>query len=103
MTTLVRLAKRRPDLAFVSAARWPKGRLVASTEAWHLVPDLAVEVISDSNGANEIVLKIEEYFKAGTREVWIIYPCVRKVYVYSTSASVRIERRRLKAGCDLSK
>ena len=36
--------KRRPDLAFVTAEKWPLGKRVPRTEAWDVIPDLAVEV-----------------------------------------------------------
>ena len=38
------------------------------TETWDVVPDLAVEVISESNSANAVARKIEEYFQAGVRQ-----------------------------------
>jgi Uma2 family endonuclease len=83
--------KRRPDLAFVSAARWPFGQWVPhGEEAWEMVPDLAVEVVSKSNGAEEIVEKVGEYFRAGTRLVWVVYPRARQVYVYTSPIEVRI-------------
>ena len=41
--------KRRPDLAFVSDERWPLKRRVPQTEAWDVIPDLAVEFVSESN------------------------------------------------------
>jgi Uma2 family endonuclease len=37
-----------------------------------MVSDLAVEVISPSNGAAEIAEKVRDYFKAGTQLVWVI-------------------------------
>jgi Uma2 family endonuclease len=82
--------KRRPDLAFVSVARWPFGKWVPDGEAWDMVPDLAVEVVSKSNGAEEIVERVGEYFRAGTRLVWVVYPRARQVYVYSSPIAVRI-------------
>jgi Uma2 family endonuclease len=82
--------KRRPDLAFVSDQRWPLRRRVPRTEAWDVVPDLAVEVVSESNTADAVAIKIEEYFQAGVRSVWVIYPVVSKVYVYDSPACVRI-------------
>jgi Uma2 family endonuclease len=82
--------KRRPDLAFVLAARWPFRKQVPEGEAWEMVPDLAVEVVSKSNGAEEIVEKVGEYFQTGTRLVWIVYPRVRQVYVYTSPTEVRI-------------
>jgi Uma2 family endonuclease len=82
--------KRRPDLAFVSAARWPFGKRVPEGEAWDMVPDLAVEVVSKSNLAEEILEKVGEYFQAGTKLVWIVYPRARQVYVYTSPIEVRI-------------
>jgi Uma2 family endonuclease len=82
--------KRRPDLAFVSAARWPFGKWVPEVEAWEMVPDLAVEVVSKSNGAEEIVEKVGEYFQTGTRLVWVVYPRARQIYVYTSPTEVRI-------------
>jgi Uma2 family endonuclease len=89
----LRNLKRRPDLAFVSDHRWPLTRRVPRTEAWDVVPDLAVEFVSESNSANSVVIKIEEYFQAGVRKVWVAYPVVSKVYVYDSPARVRILQR----------
>ena len=82
--------KRRPDLAFVSAEKWPLDKRVPKGEAWDMVPDLAVEVVSESNTANEIGLKLAEYFKSGSKQVWVVYPELKQVYVYSTLITVRI-------------
>ena len=87
---VVRNLKRRPDIAFVSAARWPFGKRVPKGEAWEMVPDLAVEVVSESNGAAEIVGKIRDYFHTGTQIVWVIYPETRQMYVYTSVSDVRI-------------
>src|SRR5262245_39344468 len=41
---------RRPDVAFVSRDRWPVGRLQPPEDnAWDVVPNLAVEVISPND------------------------------------------------------
>lgn len=85
-----RKLKRRPDLAFVSAAKWPLGRRVPKGEAWDMVPDLAIEVVSESNTANEIGLKLADYFATGSKQVWVVYPELKQVYVYSSLTSVRI-------------
>jgi Uma2 family endonuclease len=82
--------KRRPDIAFVSAQRWPMKRPVPDTEAWDVIPDLTVEVISESNSANAVARKIEEYFQAGVAVVWVIYPSTSKIYVYDSPTRVRI-------------
>jgi Uma2 family endonuclease len=89
--------KRRPDLAFVSIERWPLKRRIPRTEAWDIVPDLAVEVISKTNSADDVEVKREEYLKAGVRQVWVIFPATCKVFVYDSPTSVRI----LQLGDDL--
>ena len=60
------------------------------TEAWDLIPDLVVEVVSETNSANEINLKLVDYFRAGVEQVWVIYPVSRQVYVYTTLTTVQI-------------
>lgn len=80
--------QRRPDLAFVSRTRWPKPPM--RTNAWDVVPDLAVEVISPTNTADAVVEKIEEYFAAGVHLVWVIYGELQRIYVYESPKSVTI-------------
>ena len=60
------------------------------TESWDVVPNLAVEVISPSNTAREILDKVEEYFRVGVERIWVIYPSQRLVYVYASPTDVRI-------------
>ncbi|MCI0684760.1 MAG: Uma2 family endonuclease [Gemmataceae bacterium] len=75
--------QRRPDVAFVSYMRWPRGQQVPRTAAWNVVPDLAVEVVSRSHTWDEILEKIRDYFRSGVRRVWIVSPIVEQVYVYT--------------------
>lgn len=82
--------QRRPDVAFVSCERWPRGRRVPDETAWDVVPDLAIEVNSPTNTANEIIAKIDEYFRAGVRRVWVVYPNARTVYLYESPKEVKI-------------
>ena len=88
-TGLVRI----PDVSFVSWDRLPdrqppKGPIP-------LLPlDLAVEVISQGNTRAEMERKLREYFDAGTRLVWFVYPKTRTVHVYtSPRRSHRVEGR----------
>jgi Uma2 family endonuclease len=85
--------QRRPDLAYVSFARWPRGKAIPTTPAWEVFPNLVLEVVSPSNWANEIIEKIENYFEAGVERVWVVYPTVKKVYVYDSPTSVQILTR----------
>ena len=52
--------RRRPDVAFVSAERWPLSQPVPANAAWDVVPDLAIEVISPTDRAIEVLDKVAE-------------------------------------------
>lgn len=66
---------RQPDTAYISSARHPKLEGVQ----FPVAPDLAVEIVSpDEDGFK----KVNEYFAAGCRLVWAVYPAERRVYVF---------------------
>lgn len=75
---------RMPDVAFVRKERLPKGK-VPRTAIASLPPDLAVEIMSRSNTQRELDRKRREYFDAGVRLVWQVYPRRKIVRVYSTA------------------
>lgn len=79
---------RLPDVAFVSWERFPNRRLPAERVP-AVVPDLAVEVISEGNTEAEMELKLDEYFGTGVRLVWYLYPETRTVRVYTSRTDVR--------------
>jgi Uma2 family endonuclease len=79
--------ERRPDLAYVSRQRWQRP---TQTGAWNVVPDLAVEMISPTNRAPEVLQKIDEYFAAGVRLVWVVYCQPRQVYVYRSPVTIQV-------------
>jgi Uma2 family endonuclease len=92
MEMLYRLPRgnsRRPDVSYVSYERW-SDRVVPETEAWEMVPLVAVEIISKNNKAGEIQGKIEEYFDAGVSQVWVVYPKQKKVMVYRSPKDVQV-------------
>lgn len=82
--------KRRPDVSFVSYARWERTKAVPNTEAWDVVPELAVEVVSPTNSAEGMLAKVGEYFHAGCDRVWVIYPIEEQVYVYRSPTQNQI-------------
>lgn len=82
--------KRRPDLAFVSAAKWPVGRPPLPGGDWAIIPDLAVEIASPGNSFADLVRKVEEYFRFGVGEVWILVPEERVVYIYHTPRTANV-------------
>jgi Uma2 family endonuclease len=82
--------RRRPDVAFVSTARWPLDRTLPETGDWEVVPDLAVEVISPNDIFKDVLAKVREYFCYGVQVVWVVAPEERQVYVYDSPTHVRI-------------
>ena len=83
--------QRRPDVAYVSFARWPADRpMCAQGDAWDVIPDLAVEVMSPTNLAEEVLQKVHECFEAGVRLVWVVYPLQRQVFVHESPTQVRL-------------
>jgi Uma2 family endonuclease len=80
---------RRPDLAFVSYARWPKEREKDKAKnAWDVVPNLVGEIVSPNDDAKELMDKLDDYFKCGVELVWVIYPELAMVYVYTSLTQV---------------
>ncbi|MEZ6126479.1 MAG: Uma2 family endonuclease [Planctomycetaceae bacterium] len=80
---------RRPDVSFVSAGRMSQDEY----ESGYLqtVPDLAVEVVSPNDMADELDQKLEEYLQAGVKQVWIIHPRTQTVEIYTSDGhSVRL-------------
>ena len=82
---------RRPDVAFVSYERWAKDRLIPRTDnTWDVVPNLAVEVVSPTDSAEELELKVAEYFRAGVQLVWVVYPMQSKIHVYQAPTQIGV-------------
>jgi Uma2 family endonuclease len=83
-STLRVLAKqvRLPDVSFV---RWEKlpDHCYPDEPIPNLVPDLAVEVLSEGNTPGEMARKRREYFLAGASLVWQVDPRTRTVTVFT--------------------
>jgi Uma2 family endonuclease len=81
---------RGPDVAFISHARLPGGRL--PEKFIEAAPDLAVEVLSESNTGVDMQQKIRDYLDAGVRLIWIIARKARTATVYRADGSARLLR-----------
>ncbi|HEU5116831.1 MAG TPA: Uma2 family endonuclease [Isosphaeraceae bacterium] len=80
----------RPDVAFVSAERWPLDRLIPEIGDWEVIPDLAIEVMSPNDVELDVQQKLKEYLAAGVKQVWHVRPLVRNVMVYRSLRDVKI-------------
>ena len=78
---------REPDVSFLSRERFEGQDLDAFLEG---APDLAVEVLSPSNTAAEMRAKMDDYFGAGCRVVWIVDPLRRSVVIHRPDGSSKV-------------
>ena len=86
------------DIAFVSKSR----ELGAPDFTWYeLGPDLAAEVISPSNKADDIHLKVMQLLEAGTRLVWLVYPETRTVVAQTAAGAVTLHEDDTLSGGDV--
>ena len=74
---------RIPDVAFISWERLP-GKRVSAAAIPDLAPDLAVEVLSESNTKEEMERNLKEYFFAGVRLVWYVDVKKRTVEAFTS-------------------
>lgn len=80
----------RPDAAFVSFERWASDRPMPQSDPWDVAPDWVLEVISHTNTCDDLMDRLQAYFGAGARQVWVIYPRHQRVYQYTSETAVRI-------------
>lgn len=80
-TTHAKTGKIRvPDLAYLSTEQ-----LAQKPDLYDAVPfppAWALEVVSESDKADDVRVKAQEYIDNGTRLLWVIYPAVREIDVY---------------------
>jgi len=76
---------RAPDVGFVSKSRLPDEGLPEGY--FPGAPDLAVEVVSPNDSADEIQQKVNEYLRYGTKAVWVFYPKSKTIAVHMPSGS----------------
>ncbi len=82
---------RMPDVAFFSRERL-KRRKPPYPSIPLLVPDLAVEVLSENNTEEEMDEKLSDYLKAGVKFVWYVDPRAQTVKVYAPRKPARTLR-----------
>jgi Uma2 family endonuclease len=68
-----------PDVAFLSLESAAKGD---PDHIYQGAPDLAIEVVSESEGAEDLREKTEQCLAAGAKAVWIVYPKLRIIEVF---------------------
>jgi Uma2 family endonuclease len=100
---------RRPDVAFIRAERL-KG-VDLDQFPLPVAPDLAIEIVSKNDRADDLILKVSQYLQAGAQAVWLMDPNTRLAYrhvpgklepeVRSAAAGDKFEEPRLLPGFSL--
>jgi Uma2 family endonuclease len=76
---------RRPDIAFLTKKQIEQGRTGED-----VIPEFIVEVLSETDNINRVEEKVTEYFKAGVKVLWHIFPDIKMVYIYTSRRDVII-------------
>ena len=82
MFTLPNGAKRSPDGAWISKARWNRLSEEEKDSLTHIVPDFVIELRSKSDRPAKIKEKMDEYMDSGVRLGWLLDPIRNCAQVY---------------------
>lgn len=75
---------RVPDISFVRKGNIPSGWDI--TKPHPGAPDLAIEIMSPDDSAEEVAKRVNDYLRAGTEQVWVVYADLKVVYQYRHDA-----------------
>ena len=81
---------RKPDLAYFTKAQILEGR-----DKKEPLSEFMIELISQNDQINMVNEKVLEYFEAGVKVVWLIFPMQKMVYVYTSPIEVKICRNEI--------
>jgi len=76
---------RRPDIAYFTREQIYEGH-----RGEDVIQAFVVELISANDDIEKVEEKLIEYFKAGVKVVWHVMPINKRVYVYTSSKTVKI-------------
>lgn len=74
---------RTPDFCFIAWNKFPDGK-IPRIEIADIIPDLVVEILSEGNTRRETGRKLREYFRSGTRLMWVIDSDKHSIEVHSS-------------------
>ncbi|MBI4606617.1 MAG: Uma2 family endonuclease [Planctomycetes bacterium] len=81
---------RGGDVVYMSSERYSRWKELKKEGFLEVAPDIVVEIVSGSARGRQVTGKIEEYFAAGVRRVWIASLSRRSVAVYRTPQDFRV-------------
>ena len=83
---------RIPDVAWVAEQRLQQ--IPRGNQAIAIAPDVAIEIISESEQPSETEQKLRDYLEAGV-EVWQIFPSIESLTIWSRNQGTRLEGSQL--------
>lgn len=78
---------RGPDVAFVSGGRLPELPREGYAE---VAPELVVEILSPGDRPGEVLAKVAEWLRAGSRLVWVLDPSRREARVHRADGTISV-------------
>src|SRR5262249_26927829 len=81
---------RNPDVAFVTNQHLTTIDVKRSPVDG--APELAIEVISPSNLAQDTLKRVNQFLGAGAKVVWVVYPDLRLIEVHKAGGAGESER-----------
>lgn len=81
-----------PDISFIRLENILP--MTDNSKPYPGIPDLAVEVISPGEDADDIQTKLRTYLDKGTEQVWLVYPTTKELHQYrrDNNPEIRIYR-----------
>ena len=79
--TIVRI----PDIALYS-----REQVLGSAAGENHIPSFVIEVVSKNENLIEAETKIDEYFEAGVKVIWQVFPLLKQIWVFSSGNKVTI-------------
>ena len=76
---------RKPDMAYFTQSQIRLGADKTNT-----IPEFVIEVISTFDPINVVTTKVNEYFKAGVKVLWHIFPEQKMVYVFHSPKHISV-------------
>ena len=77
---------RKADVSFIKLERLSEEQYDSEGHCT-VVPDLVVEVVSPNDLAYDVNRKTEDWFKAGTPFIWVVYPATKSVHILRPDGS----------------
>ncbi|AFZ56239.1 Uma2 family endonuclease [Anabaena cylindrica FACHB-243] len=83
-------ANRSPDVAWIKKDRWDALTQEEQAKFPPIAPDFVLELMSPSDGLQEVQNKMQEYINNGVKLGWLINSKIRQVEIYRLHQPVEI-------------